>query len=145
GDDGSTALAHNRRVRKTHPRVEAYGTVDELSAAMGVARACAQAEALKDFLRSVQADLLQLGGALAVDDADVGKGRKSVEIVGEDVARLDEKVAELESHLPPLRSFVLPGESLLSAHLHLARTICRRTERRVVELAETGAQVEAPI
>lgn len=141
GDDGSTSLAYGRRVSKTDPRVAAYGTVDELSAVIGVARASAQKADLGELLHSFQKDLLRLGAWLAVaeEDRETAEARsKTVPIGDDDVGRLDALVKQLEERSGTFRGFVQPGETLLSAHLHHARTVCRRAERAIVAMVEAG-------
>jgi len=135
GDAGDTGLFGGGRVSKNHPRVEAYGDVDELNAAIGMARAAGPMPRIDEVLVPIQRDLFAIGALLATPDRE--KMRQHLE-----KARVDEqRVAELEhaidacdAELEPLRSFVLPGGSPKAAILHLARTICRRAERRVVEL-----------
>ncbi len=135
GDDGRTALYGGGRVSKAHARVEAYGSVDELNAAVGLARAALLAEDVDAVLAAMQSDLFDLGAELAA----VGR---AAEALGEthlgaaDVERLERAIDRFEAELPPLRSFVLPGGGEASARLHLARTVARRAERRLVELAE---------
>jgi cob(I)alamin adenosyltransferase len=133
GDDGSTALGDGTRVRKTAARIEAYGTVDELNAVLGVCCDLAAA-ALRERLRRVQNDLFDLGADLCVPGgappappARVGPAR---------TARLEAWIDADNAALPPLTSFVLPGGNPLAAQLHLARTVCRRAERRTEALAE---------
>jgi cob(I)alamin adenosyltransferase len=135
GDAGDTGLFGGGRVAKNHPRVEAYGDVDELNAAIGMARAAGPMPRIDDVLVPVQRDLFAIGALLATPNRD--KMREHLQ-----KARVDEgRIAELEhaidacdTELEPLRAFVLPGGSPKAAALHLARTICRRAERRVVEL-----------
>jgi cob(I)alamin adenosyltransferase len=143
GDGGATALAFNRRVSKTHPRVRAYGAVDEFSAALGLARAHAKNPAHKEMLLHIQKDLLRVMAMLAVDNADRDKMVQRYNLVGaDDVAFLDGLVAELEKRTPPFTGWVLPGDNLACAHLHYARTVCRRAEREIVAAMEAGHAVE---
>jgi cob(I)alamin adenosyltransferase len=139
GDDGSTALGDGTRVAKTHPRVAALGALDELNAAIGVVLATATPpERITRVLRSVQNDLFDAGAEMcfpaAPGEAADTAGRCGI---GSDaVARLEELIADATTQLAPLESFVLPGGTPLAAALHMARTVCRRAERSVLELAE---------
>ena len=131
GDDGTTALGDGTRVPKTSPRIEAYGTVDELNAVLGVCWELA-AEPLRARLRQVQNDLFDLGADLCVPlSAPAGVAR----IGAARAARLERWIDEANAPLPPLASFVLPGGGPLAAQLHVARTVCRRAERRTLDLA----------
>jgi cob(I)alamin adenosyltransferase len=134
GDFGETSLVGGSRVRKDDPRVAAYGEVDELNACLGFARALGlDADIDADVLR-LQRDLFALGAQLA--DPSERLGAKVVKaVVGDgDVSRLEEMIDRLEASLPPLRHFILAGGSRSGAALHLARTVCRRAERRMVAL-----------
>jgi cob(I)alamin adenosyltransferase len=131
GDTGSTALAGGQRVPKDSLRIEAYGTVDELNATVGVARADAP-EPLANILLRVQHELFNLGSILATLPEDVHP--KQARITDSDVARLESEMDVMNADLAPLRSFVLPGGSRLNAELHVCRTVCRRTERICVAL-----------
>ncbi|HWQ15774.1 MAG TPA: cob(I)yrinic acid a,c-diamide adenosyltransferase [Roseiflexaceae bacterium] len=131
GDAGETGLWGGRRVPKDALRVQAYGTVDECSAAIGVARAAGLDAELDGLLAQVQDQLFVVGADLATPGEAANIPR-----VGEaEVASLERAIDGLEATLAPLRQFILPGGSLAAAHLHLARTICRRAERCVVSLA----------
>jgi cob(I)alamin adenosyltransferase len=131
GDAGETGLWGGRRVPKDSPRVEAYGTVDECNAAIGVARAAGLAADLDTLLAEVQRQLFIVGADLATP----GEAR-SIPRVGEaEVAFLEGAIDRLEAGLAPLRQFILPGGAPAAAQLHLARTVCRRAERRVISLA----------
>ena len=135
GDDGTTGLLGGRRVRKSDPRIDCYGTVDELNAVVGVAAAVAP-PALAAQLRAVQNDLFVLGSHLAVP-ADRSPGAVPLPALDESVtARLESEIDAAEADLPPLRQFILPGGSEASARLHFARTVCRRAERSAAALAE---------
>ncbi len=135
GDDGRTGLLGGTRVPKDHPRVEAYGDFDELSALLGLVRARSTDADLEDLLRAIQADLLALGASLARPDGQEGADAPKARIQKEHVARLERAVDEREAGLPPLTAFILPGGSVTGALLHVARAVCRRTERAVVRLA----------
>jgi cob(I)alamin adenosyltransferase len=132
GDDGTTGLFAGGRVFKTHPRVEAYGTVDELNSVIGVARA---AKPHNDaWLKKVQNHLFNLGADLATPlDA---QAEWVVRTEGELIVWLEEHIDEMTAKLPPLKHFVLPGGCPVSAQLQVARGVCRRAERLVVHLAQ---------
>lgn len=137
GDGGKTRLGDNSQVEKFDPRVEAYGEVDELNALMGIARCHAQGQAdLADLIGRIQNDLFDLGADLCWPlDAESGaEGRLAV--TAQQVGDLEGAIDRYNAALENLRSFVLPGGSLLSAQLHLARTVCRRAERRVWALSQ---------
>jgi cob(I)alamin adenosyltransferase len=133
GDDGTTGLLGASRVPKHDARVEAYGCVDELNAVLGVARALDGGRLVDAQLERLQESLFQLGAELAATDAKVLATLSRVS--DEDVAALESAIDRLEADLPPLTRFILPGGSPLAAHLHFARTVCRRAERRVTQLA----------
>jgi cob(I)alamin adenosyltransferase len=134
GDKGDTALGSGGRVPKFDPRIEAYGTVDETNAAVGVARLHATGE-LDQMLARVQNDLFDLGADLCVPEDGSEMAQKALRIVQAQVDRLEHEIDAMNEKLQPLRSFVLPGGSPAAAHLHTARTICRRAERLMVKLA----------
>ena len=134
GDDGSTALGTGERRPKYDLRVSAYGTVDETNAAIGVVRLhLADAPELDRMLGLIQNDLFDLGADLAVPQRD-GKAER-LRMLASQVERLERDIDKLNGELGPLTSFVLPGGTPAAAHLHVARTICRRAERMLVELA----------
>ena len=139
GDQGRTALSDGSRVDKTDPRVEAYGTVDELNAALGLCGLHADA-ATAPAIAMIQNELFDLGADLSrpglAGDADAS--HPVLRITDAQVARLEGEIDAMIARLEPLRSFVLPGGSLAAAHLHMARTIARRAERRAVSLAAGG-------
>ena len=139
GDDGETHLGDMSRVSKLHPRVEAYGTVDELNAVIGVALLQpGLPETFASWLRRVQNDLLDVGADLSVPaPADGGGGRERLRVGPEYTDWLEHACDEVNAKLPPLRSFVIPGGTAASAHLHVCRTVCRRAERIVVALARS--------
>lgn len=141
GDQGDTRLGDMTLVRKDHLRVNAYGEVDELNAAMGVVRLCELPHGWDERLGSVQNDLFDVGADLAVPvDPEAAEGR--LRIAAERVTWLEQWCDEVNSGLEPLTSFVLPGGTSAAAHLHVARTVCRRAERAVVMLSDhepTGA------
>ncbi len=133
GDDGTTGLLGKARVPKHHLRVEAYGSVDELNAVLGVVHAQDSAKAFGDLVPALQAALFDVGAELATTDAAMLE--KLVHVQGAQVERLEREIDRLEAGLSPLTNFVLPGGTPLAAALHHARTVCRRAERRVTALA----------
>ncbi len=134
GDDGTTALGNGERRPKHDRRVAAYGTVDETNAAIGVVRLhLADAPEIDAMLGLIQNDLFDLGADLAVPERE-GKAER-LRVVASQVDRLERDIDTLNEHLAPLTSFVLPGGTPAAAYLHLARTICRRAERIMAELA----------
>jgi cob(I)alamin adenosyltransferase len=145
GDDGSTALGSGERRRKYDLRVAAYGTVDELNAVIGLARLHIGADAEVDaMLGRIQNDLFDLGADLSTPDKGKGPGGARLTIVDAQSERLEREIDRLNAELKPLRSFVLPGGDAAATHLHLARTVARRAERLIVELADQpGESVSA--
>jgi cob(I)alamin adenosyltransferase len=137
GDDGTTALGTGARVRKDSARVAAYGTVDETNAAIGMARVHLGGShpGLDGKLSRIQNDLFDLGADLCVPDRGEALPYEPLRITAAQVKRLENEIDEMNAELKPLRSFVLPGGSPGSAALHVARTVCRRAERLIVELA----------
>ena len=135
GDAGRTRLASGALVMKFDPRVTAYGEVDETNACIGLARLHTSADPLLDAIMArIQNDLFDLGADLATPDrADAGS--PALRIVDTQVERLEHEIDRLNGELSPLTSFILPGGTVLAAHLHLARTVARRAERLVVALA----------
>ncbi len=133
GDQGGTTLGSGRRVAKQSPRVEAYGTVDEVNACLGVARLHVATE-LDAMLARIQNDLFDLGADLCVPEDDE-HGERALRITADQVARLESEIDTLNADLPALESFVLPGGTAGAAHLHHARTVVRRAERLMVDLA----------
>ena len=136
GDDGRTGLLGGRRVAKDDPRIEAYGTVDELSVALGSARAAGLPPAVTSLILQIQADLFTVGAELASPVAS----EPSVSRIQQDrVQTLEAAIDQHEEGLEPLRYFILPGGTMAACFLHQARVICRRAERRVVTLARAEA------
>ena len=137
GDLGETSLGDGHRVAKHNPRVGAYGTVDELNAALGVARLHAADGSIGVWVERIQNDLFDVGADLCVPPPpeDDERHRSRLRVSPEQVAWLEQRIDEVNGALPPLTSFVVPGGTPLSAHLHVARTICRRAERDVVALS----------
>ena len=147
GDKGTTGLMYNRRVSKCHPRVEAYGCVDELNTALGLARATAEHDFLRDNLVAIQQDLVLLMGELAtaVDDLPRYVGDGFSLVTADLTAKLDKLIQEIEAQNITYKGWATPGASVHSAALDVARTICRRAERRVCELHETDQLQNAEI
>ena len=136
GDAGETHLGDMSRVPKTHPRIEAYGAVDELNAQIGVAlNAPGLDPSHADWLRRVQNDLFDVGADLSVP---AGGERERLRVSAEQTAWLEAACDEVNATLAPLKSFVLPGGSPAAAALHVCRTVCRRAERRALALGEEG-------
>lgn len=143
GDKGMTGLVGGGRTKKNSPRIEAYGTLDELSSAIGLARAAlrpslpdvTQASLLDAWLAWTQDALFNLGSQLATPPAQRGDAEFSVGAA--DVEALERAIDEADSNLPPLANFIHPGGSMPGAHLHYARTICRRAERLLITLSES--------
>ena len=135
GDDGETSLCDGQRVPKDSPRVTAYGTVDELIACLGMARATGLDDEAEVLLQHIQRDLMTMAADLATPPESACLLRRHLE--KHDVLALEVAIDGLEQTLEPISSFVLPGGHLAAAALHLARTVCRRTERLVVPLART--------
>jgi cob(I)alamin adenosyltransferase len=138
GDSGDTGLFGGGRVGKDHPRVEAYGDVDELNATLGLVRALEPMPRIDEVIVPFQRDLFSIGALLATPDRD--KMRASLEKARIDDTRIRElelAIDQCEAELEPLRSFIVPGGTAKAAALHVARTVCRRAERRVVALQQT--------
>jgi cob(I)alamin adenosyltransferase len=143
GDQGDTGLFGGGRVPKDHPRVAAYGDVDELNSAVGLVRATTAGEFFDPLLESIQRDLFSIGGHLATPDPDrVSKALEKASLSPDRVAEFERIMDEAVESLPPLRAFVLPAGTRVAAVLHLARTVCRRAERSVVHLARSDAVPE---
>jgi len=127
GDDGTTGLGDGTRVSKDGARVEAYGTVDELNSVLGLLLTHELPNDTRAFLTSVQHELFDLGGELSIP------GRRAIDT--EHVRRIERQLDAMNEHLPPLKEFILPGGTAAAAVCHVARTVCRRAERRVIALA----------
>ena len=134
GDAGMTSLGSGDRVKKHDPRVAAYGTIDEANAAIGIARLHVGAE-LDAMLGRIQNDLFDLGADLCRPATD-NRAAEALRVIDSQVERLEQEIDAMNAKLSPLKSFVLPGGSPASAHLHLARTMVRRAEREITALAE---------
>jgi len=147
GDDGTTALGSGERRKKHDLRIAAYGTVDELNACLGIARLDTAGETNVDaMLARIQNDLFDLGADLCTPEQGKGKGPGGARLAVTDaqVTRLEQEIDALNAELAPLRSFVLPGGTPAAAYLHLARTVCRRGERLMVELADKPGEAVSP-
>jgi cob(I)alamin adenosyltransferase len=142
GDDGTTALGTGERRKKYDLRVSAYGELDELNAAIGLVRVHSEDRALDALLARVQNDLFDVEADLCL--AEKGPGGARLTVTGNQVEWLEQQIDALNSELAPLRSFILPGGRPTAAYLHLARTVCRRAERLMVELADKSAEGVTP-
>jgi cob(I)alamin adenosyltransferase len=139
GDKGETHLGDMSRVPKTHPRIEAYGAVDELNAQLGLALSVEGLPApYADWLARVQNDLFDVGADLSVP---AGGERERLRVRPEQVTWLEQACDEVNATLKPLRSFVLPGGTAAAAHLHVCRTVCRRAERRALAVEDSNPEV----
>ena len=138
GDRGDTGLFGGGRVQKDHPRVEAYGDVDELNAAIGFVRAVEPMPRVDEILVGVQRDLFAIGALLATPDRDkMERHLQKAQIDDKRIEELERAIDAGDAELEPLRAFIVPGGTPKAAALHVARTVCRRAERRVVTLSET--------
>ncbi len=139
GDGGETSLFDQTRVSKADARVDAYGEVDELNACLGAARALFADGELVELTETIQRDLFAVGAMLADPSSRIAARVTKAAIGDADVERLEQAIDRLEAGLPPLRRFILPGGSPAGSLLHLARTVCRRAERRVVALGSDAS------
>ena len=137
GDSGETGLFGGPRVSKDSPRIEAYGTVDELNSALGVVRAHLEPGEVETLLAEIQHDLFALGAQLATPDP---AAHQTALVGAKQIERLEQAIDRFQEQLAPLREFVLPAGTPAAAALHLARTVCRRAERRVVTLMRGAAE-----
>jgi len=148
GDDGSTGLYSGQRVGKDCARVEAYGAIDELNSALGLAGAACAHEEISTLLRGAQNLLIDMGADLATltdpEAVTKGKEREAPRITADHVKGIEWQIDEIDGKLEPLRQFILPGGCELAARLHVARTVCRGAERRCVALAR-GEQVNTHV
>lgn len=135
GDCGTTSLVGGTRVSKTHIRLEAYGTVDELNAQLGLLATYLTDGRDRQFVRQVQDSLFVIGSHLATDREKTGLNEASI-LAPEQVAAMEREIDRLDGTLPPLRAFVIPGGCRGAAVCHVCRTVCRRAERRILALAE---------
>jgi cob(I)alamin adenosyltransferase len=134
GDGGETSLGDGSRVKKTAPRIAAYGTTDELNSVLGVVLANSLPESLAAQIRHIQNDLFDLGADLCVPESEPPPEHPPLRVTADQVTRLENWIDAANEGLKPLESFVLPGGSPASAYLHLARTVCRRAEIAVLRL-----------
>ncbi len=142
GDKGETHLGDMSRVPKTHPRIEAYGVVDELNALLGLAIASGSLpEPHAEWMRRVQNDLFDVGADLSVPETDDPDARERLRVLPEQITWLEERCDEVNATVAPLRSFVLPGGTLGAAHLHVCRTVCRRAERRALSVEDANPEI----
>ena len=141
GDDGTTALGTGERRKKYDLRVAAYGSLDEVNAAIGLARLATAGDAVLDsMLARIQNDLFDVGADLCMPHGGKGPGGARLDVTDAQVEWLEQQIDRLNADLAPLRSFILPGGSPAAAHLHLARTVCRRAERLMVELKDRPSE-----
>jgi cob(I)alamin adenosyltransferase len=140
GDTGDTSLFDGTRVRKTDPRVVAYGDVDELQAVIGVARAASLPADLDEMCVALQRDLFALGARLADPAHKIARRVQKIVIDDESVQRLESWIDRLDTEIPPLRHFILSDGCPAGAALHLARTVCRRAERSILLLGDGAAE-----
>ena len=132
GDDGTTGLIGNLRVKKSNPRISAYGVVDELNASIGIILSSKLGKDIKDLLTKIQNDLFIVGADLANPNLENKLTRVSVEMI----SFLEKEIDSLEAKLLPINYFILPGGDLIASQVHLARAICRRAETNIVRLSE---------
>lgn len=141
GDQGKTSLFGGKRVSKDSPRVEAYGAVDELNAILGIVMTHVDDDTLYERLLTLQNELFVIGADLATPEEEEGGGKAASwvpRMTGESIEQLEAWIDEAQDELAPMKSFILPGGVPAATHLHHARTVCRRTERRVVALEHWG-------
>jgi cob(I)alamin adenosyltransferase len=142
GDRGETGLFDGTRVSKSDPRVDAYGEVDEASAWLGIVRAAGLDAELAQMLETIQRDLFAVGARLADPSQRIAERVTKAAVRPDAIAQLEQWIDALEAQLPPLRRFILAGGSPAGAALHVARTVCRRAERRVVSLGDDAVEPE---
>lgn len=138
GDDGTTGLLGGSRVPKHHARIEAYGNVDELNSYLGLLRDLMNGTIHEPVILEIQDRLFTMGSNLALDPGHVGK-MKLPELSAEDIVRLEAEIDRMDTLLPEMKNFVLPGGDVVVSHCHIARCICRRSERSVTFLAEQNS------
>jgi len=146
GDDGSTGLVGGARVRKDDPRIEAYGTVDELNCCLGLALACCRHDVIRDILTPIQSRLFDLGADLATPRGDDGRPVFAVPTVEQrHIEEMEGFIDQATAAVPTLKHFILPGGGELASRLHVARTVCRRAERLTIHLGEISPIGELPV
>jgi cob(I)alamin adenosyltransferase len=133
GDDGTTGLVGGKRVKKSNSRIIAYGAVDELNSAIGIVLSSPLDSDISEILTTIQNQLFVVGADLANPNLDDASSRVTLDMV----IFLEDHIDRLESELPPITYFILPGGDAISSHIHLARAICRRAEANIVELSES--------
>lgn len=136
GDDGSTGLIDGSRVQKNDPRVDAYGDIDELNALLGTARAFVEEKEINKTLEKIQSNLFAMGAQLADPHYDATKSKEKTKIQESAIRAFEEMMDRYENDLPPLKGFILPCGTPSASFLHLARTVCRRAERKMVGLGK---------
>jgi len=135
GDEGDTGLFGGGRVSKDHPRVEAYGDVDELNAVIGQARSVEMMPRIDEVLAPIQRDLFAIGALLATPDLDKMREQLAKALISDErIAQMEQSIDDGEAELEPLKAFIMPGGTPKAAALHVARTVCRRAERAVIRL-----------
>ena len=144
GDQGQTSLVGGQRVSKTCERLESYGTIDELSSHIGILITYCEQPADRAFLLSVQSTLFVVGGYLATDNTQ-REVRPGNIVTDEMVSAIEEEIDQLQTLVPPLRLFILPGGTRGAALAHVCRTVCRRAEREILRLVESGAEVDSHV
>jgi len=145
GDDGTTALGTGERRKKYDSRIAAYGTLDEANAVVGLARLTTSDDRVLDpILARIQNDLFDVGADLCMPDGGKGPGGARLAVTDKQVEWLEQQIDRLNADLAPLRSFILPGGCPAAAYLHLARTVCRRAERLMVELSDRLGESVTP-
>lgn len=136
GDKGDTGLFGGGRVDKDHPRVDAYGVVDELNAVLGMARAANREPRINEIILGIQRDLFSIGALLATPDHQKMEDHLTKAVIGENrISELESFIDECDRELTPLKAFIIPGGTQCASALHFARTVCRRAERQVVGLS----------
>lgn len=145
GDDGTTALGSGERRAKFDPRVNAYGTVDEANASIGIARLYSKSMDIDQVLELIQNDLFDVGADLSVPKTNDENAENSLRIIETQVVALETYIDKYNGELKPLRSFILSGGNDLAAHLHMARTIARRAERDIVALSQIAGEIVNPM
>jgi len=136
GDDGTSGLIGGTRVKKFDLRLEAYGTVDELNSWMGILKSGQKEDRIIETLLTVQNNLFAIGSYLATDESKSDL-KEHLSCCADDISLLEKEIDRMQEALPPLSNFVLPGGSIFSGYAHVSRTVCRRAERKIVELSET--------
>ena len=144
GDRGTTSLIGGTKVIKSHFRIEAYGTIDELNSHIGLCRDLISNVITKEFLKEVQDRLFTIGSALACDP-DKETSLKIPDLIDSDITLLEKEIDMMDNALEPLQSFILPGGHVSVSHIHIARCVCRRAERLIVDLLKTDSQDDSLI